>query len=376
MKILFPFIGETIGGSHISAITAVSELRKLSNVEPIIGLHVEGRLCGLLQDRNLSWVTLPNSGLVASRNFRGKKLATGLTLVPSLRKVLTELGVDIVHTHDFRMHPLWSWVTHSTKVMHIFHQRTPNTNTGYWVKIAGDSDALITISEYARSCFPPPLDMKSIILPNPVEDAVEKKNQEISRDVRNALSVPLTATLVGWFANMAKRKRPLDFVRMAEILVQREHNLPLHFVMAGGDKAGIFEEIKHEVRSRGLEQVVHLIGWHDRPQWLMAGMDVTVATSEREAFGRTLVESILAGTPVVASDAGAHPEVLDRGDFGRLYPVGDVSALADTASAALNNHDATMRQVAKAQTVLSLRHSPTTHAHHLKDIYEEILWHS
>ena len=56
--------------------------------------------------------------------------------------------------------------------------------------------------------------------------------------------------------------------------------------------------------------------------------DVTLVTSEAEAFGRIAAESQACGTPVVAFDTGAIPEVVLDGIGGRVVRRGDVAAAA------------------------------------------------
>jgi glycosyltransferase involved in cell wall biosynthesis len=54
---------------------------------------------------------------------------------------------------------------------------------------------------------------------------------------------------------------------------------------------------------------------------LMQAVDAVVHPSvDPEPFGRTLVEAMLAGVPVVATDAGASREILDGGALGTLVP--------------------------------------------------------
>lgn len=56
--------------------------------------------------------------------------------------------------------------------------------------------------------------------------------------------------------------------------------------------------------------------------------DLTLVTSEAEAFGRIAAESQACGTPVVAFATGAIPEVVRSGETGIVVPRGDVSAMA------------------------------------------------
>ncbi|MFC8923372.1 glycosyltransferase family 4 protein [Cellulosimicrobium sp. NPDC057127] len=64
---------------------------------------------------------------------------------------------------------------------------------------------------------------------------------------------------------------------------------------------------------------------------LLASVDLYVAPQTGgESFGIVLVEAMSAGACVVASDLGAFRRVLDGGDAGALFPVGDGQALATT----------------------------------------------
>lgn len=66
------------------------------------------------------------------------------------------------------------------------------------------------------------------------------------------------------------------------------------------------------------------VGWveaHDTPTLagIYAGADISVLASVDEAFGLVLVESLAAGTPVVAARSGACPEIVTNDSIGRLF---------------------------------------------------------
>jgi len=76
-----------------------------------------------------------------------------------------------------------------------------------------------------------------------------------------------------------------------------------------------------------------------------------VLPSEWEAFGLVLLEAMAAGTPVVATDVGGVPEVLDRGRAGRLVPYGSPRALSNALRAVLEDGSGTetLRTAAKVR---------------------------
>jgi len=73
---------------------------------------------------------------------------------------------------------------------------------------------------------------------------------------------------------------------------------------------------------------------------LLASADLYVAPhTGGESFGIVLVEAMAAGAPVLASDLPAFRGVLDGGELGELFPVGDAAALAESAVRLLDDEE-------------------------------------
>ena len=86
-----------------------------------------------------------------------------------------------------------------------------------------------------------------------------------------------------------------------------------------------------------LENRVRFTGRLPRPQLLrhMQAADWLVLYSGYEGLSHTLLESLRAGTPVIASDKCGNPEIVTHGHNGLLVPWPDVDALADALRQAL-----------------------------------------
>lgn len=94
-------------------------------------------------------------------------------------------------------------------------------------------------------------------------------------------------------------------------------------------------ELEALAHSLGVAERVKFIGHVDEPLMYMAACDVVAHCSTApEPWGRVIVEAMLAGTPVVATNAGGVPEFVRPGETGQLTPLSDHRALA----AALNRY--------------------------------------
>jgi|GEM_PF-734344 len=87
-----------------------------------------------------------------------------------------------------------------------------------------------------------------------------------------------------------------------------------------------------------IEQRVLLLGFQDNPfPWLQAA-DIFVLASFYEGFGNVLVEAMILGVPVIASDCPWGPaEILQQGQHGVLFPTGDYQALAQALTQLLTD---------------------------------------
>ncbi|CAO4163490.1 glycosyltransferase [Methylorubrum populi] len=100
----------------------------------------------------------------------------------------------------------------------------------------------------------------------------------------------------------------------------------------------------------GIADRLSFLGHRDDVPRLMQAVDVVVHPSVHpEPFGRTLVEAMLAGTPVIATETGAAGEILDGGRLGTLVAPGDPAALAAAMGAVLTGGGDRAERIAAAR---------------------------
>jgi glycosyltransferase involved in cell wall biosynthesis len=100
-------------------------------------------------------------------------------------------------------------------------------------------------------------------------------------------------------------------------------------------------ELIHLAESLGIADDVTFLGWvanTDLPPYYRAAA-VSVIPSLEEGFGIPAAEAMGCETPVVASDAGGLPEVVQDGVTGLVVPRGDTAALAEAIGSLLADPD-------------------------------------
>ncbi|MFH1929184.1 MAG: glycosyltransferase [Chloroflexota bacterium] len=99
-----------------------------------------------------------------------------------------------------------------------------------------------------------------------------------------------------------------------------------------------FEELKSLVESFGLSGRVVFAGHRSDVPRLMRAFTVLVhSSSEPEPFGRVIIEGMAVGLPVVATRAGAVPEIIEDGVSGILVSPRDPNAMAEAVISLLRD---------------------------------------
>ncbi|MCA3426944.1 MAG: glycosyltransferase family 4 protein [Roseomonas sp.] len=124
------------------------------------------------------------------------------------------------------------------------------------------------------------------------------------------------------------------------VLVEAMARLPgdsLALLVGDAEERPAFKaELLARIESLGLTDRVRLVGHaNDMPAALMLADVVIHASTDAEAFGRTVIEAQAMARPVIASDLGAPRETVAEGVTGWRTPPGDVAALAEAISRAL-----------------------------------------
>lgn len=135
-------------------------------------------------------------------------------------------------------------------------------------------------------------------------------------------------------SNFRPVKRVLDVIRIFERVLLR---LPCRLLMVGdGPDRG---KIEQYCREHNICQSITFLGSLPLIEEVLVGADVFLLPSEQESFGLAALEALSCAVPVVTTRAGGLPEVVDDGETGFLFEVGDVDGMAQAAVALLTDSE-------------------------------------
>jgi N-acetyl-alpha-D-glucosaminyl L-malate synthase BshA len=135
-------------------------------------------------------------------------------------------------------------------------------------------------------------------------------------------------------SNFRPVKRVGDVV---QVFARVSERMDARLILVGdGPDAGHARQLAEDL---GVIDRVTFTGVLDGVADLLQAADLLLLPSQTESFGLVALEAMASGVPVVASDVGGLPEVVEHGVSGFLAPMGDVDQMAEYAIQILSDCD-------------------------------------
>lgn len=178
---------------------------------------------------------------------------------------------------------------------------------------------------------------EGIVIPNGYDPTLFYPDEPARAAARAALRAPPETFLVGSIGRWHPQKGYPVLLKALRLLHDR--GVPLRLILAGrGLESGNSQLVKL-IEDSGCEAFVELLGERSDVQDLARAMDLHVLASiGSEGFPNAVAETMLSGTPNVATDVG--DSALIVGETGWIVPPGDVERLADSIGQAYSEWSA------------------------------------
>jgi glycosyltransferase involved in cell wall biosynthesis len=250
-----------------------------------------------------------------------------ITAYRQLRKIVERHGIEIIHAH----HRTGGYFAESIRrrtgvpyvltVHDIWHRAPAKGLHGSIFR------HLIAVSGFIKKGLVERFGMKPEqvrVIHNGVDPKpFERASDEQAGLFRKEFGIRENEVVFSLVARITESKGHYDVVEALRGLPQ---DLPYRLLIVGEGKDR--RKLERLVAGYGVSGKVVFCGFQGEIPVLMRASDVILLPSHREPFGQSIVEGMLSGRAVLASDAGGIPEIVSHGVDGWLFAVKDTAALA------------------------------------------------
>lgn len=375
VTVCFPFVGDLVGGSHISACGLIRKIDRRRFSPLVLVQYPGGAIARLFEDAGIDVEVAPPSAALHHGSrigaLRGLSLASGA--VP-LAKFLRRRGVAIVHSNDGRTHATWALAAKLARAKLLWHHRGSPDAAGLRLAAPLLANRVVAVSRFASPrARGISAARRTAVIHSPFDTAQTHDRDDARQTILSTLSLPPNARLIAFSGALIARKRPLLFV---EAIAALRHQMPdsdVHGLLFGGALDGMDEQVTRHAHAHNVVDAIHLMGFRSPGAFWLAGCDLLMVPAIDEPFGRTLVEAMLMGTPVVATASGGNVEAIRDGETGRLVPPEDAEALADACWDILTDPQSATRMAQMAQDEAKSRFGEACHADAIMALYDDML---
>lgn len=162
---------------------------------------------------------------------------------------------------------------------------------------------------------------------------IEAFDKAPALDVRREFNIDAGRKIIAVVARLRGEKGHRYLIEaLPEIILARPEAVFL-FIGDGSMK----EDLIAAAKKNGVSDKIIFAGFRTDVAAILKGVDVFALPSVSEGLGTSILEAGMASLPVAASNVGGILDIVDDGENGYLFPVGDVSAIAKKIIFMLSN---------------------------------------
>jgi glycosyltransferase involved in cell wall biosynthesis len=244
-------------------------------------------------------------------------------------------------THFPQWAPLWPWMELAYRTL-VGSRR---------IRLTGNFRA--ANDDYARWLD---LDPSTItVIPNAVDVKLfPSATEEQALALRRDLKISDGAQIVLGVFRLDMEKSPDEFIRVCARIA--ECDADVCFLLAG--TGSLENDLRSQANELGLGERVLFLGRRTDINVLMRAASLLLHTAKKEGMPNVVLEAMLSGTPIVATGAGAIPDLLVDGESARIRPAGDVAGLAACCIELLKEREMAKRLAANAANAVARQSTP------------------
>lgn len=229
-----------------------------------------------------------------------------------VKQIIVEQRPDLIHAHDFRASVIAGTSTKKLPILSHLHSNPPwmatyNLKSFIYAATCPSYHTILTVSDsvFNRYVFRKLFQSKQYTIGNPINvQEICKKSENYTENSNYD---------IGFCGRLSNEKGPLTFL---DILYQVKQKIPNINAAIVGD-GDLRMQVEETIQKRGLSQNVVMYGFVSNPYPIIKNCKLLCMPSLWEGFGLVAVEALTLGVPVVCSNVGGLPGIVNN-DCGKL----------------------------------------------------------
>lgn len=248
-------------------------------------------------------------------------IISAIILALKIRKINKDNRKVIIHTHTGHTPTIGLFLKFLTDAKVVVHRRVDFKLNSYFSRIKYNyANAIIVISNAIRNILETSeIDKSKIyLIPSSIP------NDFIDMNIQPR-KFPNTKIVVGSLISLVEHKDPLNLIRAAKIVIDRTNNV---FFEIGGE-GYLMKECVRKIREYKLEKNVIMKGYIENNKDFLKNIDIFVLPSKKEGLGSSLLEAMAFALPLIGTNAGGIPEIIENNVNGIVVPKENPQKLAE-----------------------------------------------
>ncbi|MFT5765243.1 MAG: glycosyltransferase involved in cell wall biosynthesis [Saprospiraceae bacterium] len=266
--------------------------------------------------------------------FTRYKKRASIDPVPAIKlsKIVRQHHIDLVHIHDAHAHTFAciSATFCGLKAPLVLSRRVDfPIRSGFlsrWKYNHPAIKAIICVSAFIKQVIEKDIRESAKIKVVHSGIDISKFHFQKNNILKTEFGIPLTSPLIANVAAIAPHKDYFTFVDTAAIILQKRPDA--RFLIIGGD-GGEERAIRDYILQKKLSNKIQFTGFRKDIPEVLPGLDVFLFTSKEEGLGTSLLDALACKVPVVATNAGGAPEIIEHDKTGLVAEVKNSAQLAE-----------------------------------------------
>jgi glycosyltransferase involved in cell wall biosynthesis len=292
-----------------------------------------------------------------------------------LRSYLSSNAVSILCTHDYRSHLIGLLATVNSKTKWLAFSRGWTQDSALVVvfslmdrMIIRFADRIVAVSHGQKRKL-----VRCLVTPGKitvVHNAIASETIEHVQpaDLRTKFNLPLQTFIVVSAGRFSREKGQIDLVRAAESALVGCANL--RFILFGDGPD--LESIRKEIEKLGLADRILCPGFEKNVLSHIMGSNLLVNPSLSEGLPNVVLEAMALNVPVVATNVGGVPEIIEDGINGLLVPPRNHTSMCRAILEVVNNRKLAVELTVAARRTIIERFTFLNQCRQLVSVYRSL----